>query len=57
MAKQITPFSISAPGFYGLNLSDSPVDMPTGFSLELFNAVIDRSDGLLQERDGSRLIQ
>jgi hypothetical protein len=43
MAKPTTPFSISAPGFYGLNLSDSPVDMPAGFALEANNCIIDKS--------------
>lgn len=40
--KPITPFAIQAPGFYGLNISDSPVDLSTNFALEANNCVIDR---------------
>lgn len=40
--KPITPFAVQAPGFYGLNLSDSPVDMSSNFALEANNCVIDR---------------
>lgn len=42
MAKPITPFSISAPGFLGLNTQDSPVGMDKGFALEASNCVIDK---------------
>ena len=51
MAKQISPFSIAAPGFYGLNLSDSPVDLPPNFALEATNCVIDKS-GRIAARKG-----
>ena len=51
MAKNIEPFSISAPGFAGLNLSDSPVDLPTNFALEANNCVIDKS-GRIATRKG-----
>lgn len=40
--KNITPFSISSPGFYGLNTQDSPVDLNPGFSLTSINCVIDQ---------------
>ncbi len=43
MAKNITPFSIASPGFYGLNLSDSPVDLSPNFALVADNCVIDKS--------------
>lgn len=49
--KQITPFSIQAPGFYGLNLSDSPVDLSPNFALEANNCVIDKS-GRVAARKG-----
>lgn len=42
MAENINPFSISAPGFYGLNTQDSPVDMDSRFALEATNCIIDR---------------
>lgn len=43
MASNIVPFSIVAPGFYGLNLQDSPVDMDPKYALEMTNCVIDKS--------------
>ena len=49
--KPISPYSISAPGFYGLNLSDSPSDMPPGFALQADNCIIDRS-GRIASRKG-----
>jgi hypothetical protein len=51
VADQITPFSISAPGFNGLNLSDSPVDLPASFALEANNCIIDKS-GRVASRKG-----
>lgn len=43
MADSITPFSISAPGFLGLNEQDSPVEMDKGFALTAKNCIIDKS--------------
>lgn len=51
MAKNQTPFSIAAPGFYGLNLSDAPVDLSSNFALEANNCVIDKS-GRIAARKG-----
>lgn len=51
MAEQIAPFSITAPGFFGLNTQDSPVDMNNQFALEANNCVIDRS-GRVASRKG-----
>ncbi len=51
MAEQITPFSISAPGFYGLNFEDSPVGMSPNFALEANNCIIDKS-GRVASRKG-----
>ena len=51
MSKPITPFSIAAPGFYGLNLADSPVDLSPNFALEANNCVIDKS-GRIASRKG-----
>jgi len=42
MSQQIQTFSISAPGFYGLNTQDSPLDLASGFALSAMNCVIDR---------------
>lgn len=49
--QQITPFSITAPGFYGLNLQDSPTNLDSGFALIANNAVIDAS-GRIAARKG-----
>lgn len=51
MATQIAPYTISAPGFYGLNLSDSPTDIAANYALVADNAVIDRS-GRISSRKG-----
>jgi len=51
MADPVIPFSIGAPGFYGLNLSDSPVDLTANFALEANNCVIDKS-GRVAARKG-----
>lgn len=38
----IHPFSITAPGFAGVNTQDSPVDMDTKFATDANNAIIDK---------------
>ena len=50
MSQPLTPFSIVAPGFYGLNTSDSPVDLSANFALSAINCVIDKAG-----RIGSRM--
>lgn len=55
MAKSITPFSISAPGFYGLNTSDSPVDLSPNYCLEAINCVIDRLGRVASRKGWSAL--
>jgi len=42
MAQQIQTYSISAPGFAGLNTQDSPLDLAPGFALVATNCVIDQ---------------
>lgn len=42
MAQQIQTFSITAPGFYGLNTQDSSLDLASGFALVANNCVIDK---------------
>lgn len=51
MSKNITPFTITAPGFLGLNTQDAPVDLQPGFALEAINCVIDKS-GRVAARKG-----
>lgn len=40
--QQIQTYSISAPGFYGLNTQDSSLDLAQGFALTANNCVIDK---------------
>ena len=42
MSQQIQTFSITAPGFYGLNTQDSSLDLASGFALNAINCVIDQ---------------
>ena len=42
MPQQIQTYSISAPGFYGLNTQDSSLDLSQGFALVATNCVIDK---------------
>ena len=42
MAKPLRPFTVSAPGFMGLNTQDAPVELPQNYALIAENAVIDR---------------
>ncbi len=51
MSQPLTPFSIVAPGFYGLNTSDSPVDLSANFALTAINCVIDKA-GRVASRQG-----
>lgn len=51
MAEQQLAGSIAAPGFYGLNTQDSSVQLSSGYALEAFNCVIDKS-GRIGARKG-----
>ena len=42
MVQQIQTYSITAPGFYGLNTQDSSLDLASGFALTAVNCVIDK---------------
>lgn len=42
MAQLLQAFSITAPGFYGLNTQDSSLDLASGFALIANNCVIDQ---------------
>lgn len=42
MSQSIQTFSITAPGFYGLNTQDSSLDLASGFALVANNCVIDK---------------
>ena len=51
MAKNLTPISIPAPGYFGINLSESPIALDQRYALDADNAVIDKS-GRLSCRKG-----
>ena len=42
MAEQLLTSSIQAPGFSGLDIQDSSVQLTSGYALEAFNCVIDK---------------
>jgi len=42
MSQPLERFNVSAPGFYGLNTQDSPLDLASGFALTATNCVIDQ---------------
>lgn len=42
MSQQLQIYTVSAPGFYGLNTQDSPLDLAAGFALTANNCVIDQ---------------
>jgi hypothetical protein len=42
MSQQLQTASISAPGFFGLNTQDSPLDLASGFALVATNCIIDQ---------------
>ena len=42
MSKQLQSYSLSAPGFYGLNTEESPLDLGIGFALVATNCILDQ---------------
>ena len=42
MAQPLQIFAIAAPGFFGLNTQDSPLDLAAGFALNATNCIIDQ---------------
>ena len=42
MSKPLQSYSLSAPGFYGLNTEDSPLDLGVGFALVATNCILDQ---------------
>lgn len=51
MSQQIQTASVSAPGFFGLNTQDSPLDLASGFALVATNCIIDQF-GRIGSREG-----
>lgn len=40
--QNLTPYVITAPGFYGVNTQDSPTDLESGYALVADNCIIDQ---------------
>ena len=55
MSKQLQSYSLSAPGFYGLNTEDSPLDLGAGFALVATNCILDQYSRIGARKGWSRV--
>ena len=55
MSQVLQTASISAPGFFGLNTQDSPLDLASGFALVATNCVIDQFGRIGARKGWSRV--
>ena len=55
MSEPLSTYSISAPGFYGLNTQDSPLDLNAGFALVANNCIIDQYGRIGSRKGWSRV--
>lgn len=55
MTQQIQTFSVSAPGFFGLNTQDSPLDLAAGYAAIATNCVIDQYGRIGSRKGWSRV--
>jgi hypothetical protein len=55
MSQALQTASISAPGFFGLNTQDSPLDLASGFALVATNCVIDQYGRIGSRKGWSRV--
>jgi hypothetical protein len=55
MASQLQSYSLSAPGFYGLNTEDSPLDLGAGFALVATNCILDQYGRIGARKGWSRV--
>ena len=55
MSQPLQTVSISAPGFFGLNTQDSPLDLAAGFALVATNCVIDQYGRVGSRKGWSRV--
>jgi len=55
MSQALQSYSVSAPGFYGLNTQDSPLDLASGFASIATNAVIDQYGRIGSRKGYSRV--
>jgi hypothetical protein len=55
MSQVLQTASISAPGFFGLNTQDSPLDLSSGFALVATNCIIDQYGRIGSRKGWSRV--
>jgi len=55
MSQVLQTAAISAPGFYGLNTQDSPLDLASGFALVATNCIIDQYGRVGSRKGWSRV--
>jgi len=55
MAATLQSYSLSAPGFYGLNTEDSPLDLGAGFALVATNCILDQYGRIGARKGWSRV--
>jgi hypothetical protein len=55
MASVLQSYSLSAPGFYGLNTEDSPLDLGAGFALVATNCILDQYGRIGARKGWSRV--
>jgi len=55
MAAQLQSYSLSAPGFFGLNTEDSPLSLESGFALVATNCILDQYGRLGARKGWSRV--
>lgn len=55
MSQALQTASISAPGFFGLNTQDSPLDLAAGFALVATNCIIDQYGRIGSRKGWSRV--
>jgi hypothetical protein len=55
MAAQLQSYSLSAPGFFGLNTEDSPLDLGAGFALVATNCILDQYGRIGARKGWSRV--
>ena len=55
MASQVVTATLQAPGFYGLNLQESAVNLNAGFALEAFNCIVDPKGRIGSRRGWSKI--
>jgi hypothetical protein len=55
MSKPLQSYSLSAPGFYGLNTEESPLDLGIGFALVATNCILDQYGRIGARKGWSRV--